>query len=52
MTAPDIRYEFCDDVAVVACGGSGIGRAIAVRWVAAQAGGKAIYRDPTKGASA
>ena len=34
MTAPDIRAEFADRVAVVTGGGSGIGRAIAVRWAA------------------
>jgi hypothetical protein len=31
MTAPDIRSEFCDRIAVVTGGASGIGRAIAVR---------------------
>jgi hypothetical protein len=36
MTAPDIRSEFCDRVAVVTVGG---------QWL-----GKAIYTDPTKGA--
>ena len=35
MTAPDIRAEFTDRVAVVTGGGSGIGRAIATRWAAA-----------------
>lgn len=35
MTAPDIRSEFADHVAVVTGGGSGIGRGIALRWAAA-----------------
>ncbi|WP_137724148.1 SDR family oxidoreductase [Prescottella subtropica] len=35
MTAPDIRHEFADRVAVVTGGGSGIGRSVAVRYAAA-----------------
>ena len=38
MTAPDIRSEFCDRIAVVTGGGS-VGRPVAN-----------LYTDPTKGA--